>query len=214
MRDSPQHKPAFQLFPTPRGATKTKPLCAAATPSDAFWNTQAACGQAACRQPHSTPLGECYQAVEAGREENNMWPQQYVGLDRRNTAAPFDIMIRNGWRRQNLLGSHHFNEDATQLTQSGKLRVQWILTQPPPTHRQVFIERSITEGVTDARIAATEAFAGKVLAGEPASIVDTHLLSDGRPAVGIDYVNTQYRENMRTPVLPEASAGGGGVATE
>lgn len=182
-----------------------------AVPCHAFWNDGARCSTCVERRPHSGPLGECYQAIEAGREENNMWPQQYVGLDRMNAAAPFKIMIRNGWRRQNLLGSHHFNEDATQLTQSGKLRVQWILTQTPPQFRQVFVERSITEGVTDARIAATEQFASQVLKGEDATIADTHIQSDGRPAVVIDYVNTQYRENMMTPMLPQDTGGDAAV---
>ena len=39
---------------------------------------------------------------------------------------------------------------------------------------------------------------------------DTHILSDGRPAVTVDFVNTQFRENMPIPTLPASGGGGGG----
>ncbi|TWT48569.1 hypothetical protein [Botrimarina hoheduenensis] len=184
--------------------------CLVASPATAFWNDGSRCCDCP-QQPHATPCESCYDYLETGRKENNLWPQQYLNTDRVNAMAPFDIMVRNGWRKQNLLGSHHFNEDATELTQAGRLRVQWILTQPPAPYRQVFVERAIGDGVTEARIAATEQFAQQVLRGEPATIVDTHIQSDGRPAVVIDYVNTQYRENMMTPVLPQNT---GAPATE
>lgn len=161
---------------------------AAATPANAFW------------------LGEFYCYLEEGREVNNEWPSQYVGQDRVNARAPFDVMIQNGWRRQNLLGSHHFNEDCTKLTRSGEIRVQQILTQAPPQHRQVFIERSLKEEITQQRIATTNEFAALVVKnGYASSAQETHIVSDGRPAVTVDFVNTQYRENMMTPALPENS---------
>lgn len=161
----------------------------AASPSEAFW------------------LGEFYNYLETRREENARWPSQYVGQDRVAAAAPFEIMVRNGWRRQNLLGSHHFNEDCTQLSQAGKLRVQWILTQAPPEHRELFVERSIEEGVTQSRLDTVNQFAAQVVRdGVPAQAQETHILSDGRPAVTVDFVNTQFRENMPVPTLPSQQA--------
>lgn len=164
---------------------------AAAIPADAFW------------------LGEFYCYLEERREENNAWPAQFVEQDRANAAAPFDIMIRNGWRRQNLLGSHHFNEDCTQLTQAGKLRVQWILTQAPAEHRQLFVERSLNAEMTENRVATVNDFATTVVRdGYALPAQETHIVSDGRPAVTVDFVNTQFRENMPTPTLPDASPSG------
>jgi hypothetical protein len=147
------------------------------------------------------------------RRTNQLWPQQFVGQDRINAAAPFDVMVRNGWRRQNLLGTHHFNEDCTQLTDSGRLRMQWILTQLPPEHRQVFVERSIDPSVTQARIETARGYASQVVIdGTPADVTDTHIVSEGRPAPTVDYVNTQFRENMPIPALPESAFQGGAVA--
>lgn len=159
---------------------------AAAVPADAFW------------------LGEFYCYLEERREANNSWPSQFVEQDRTNARAPFDVMIQNGWRRQNLLGGHHFNEDCTKLTRSGEIRVQQILTQSPPEHRQVYVERSLKPEVTQQRIATANQFAAVVVSdGMATSAQDTHILSDGRPAVTVDFVNTKYRENMMTPALPE-----------
>lgn len=147
-------------------------------------------------------LGEVYNQLERGREQNNLWPHQFVEADRRNAMAPFDTMIRNGWRRQNLLGSHHFTPDGAQLTEAGKLRVQWILTQTPESFRQVFVERSLDQEINESRIAATNEFASVVTGMHAGRVTHTHILTDGRPATVVDFVNTRFRENMATPALP------------
>ncbi|MEQ8848579.1 hypothetical protein [Botrimarina sp.] len=161
----------------------------AAAPAGAFW------------------FEELYCYLETHRAENNRWPEQYIEQDRINAAAPFDIMVRNGWRRQNLLGSHHFTEDGAELTRAGELRVQYILTQTPPDHRQIFVERSLEAEVTQQRIDTANAFASTiVLAGVAPQAQDTHILSDGRPATVVDFVNSQYQQNMRIPTLPQGGA--------
>ncbi len=151
-------------------------------------------------------LDALYCHLERGCQENDVWPKQYLAADRANTQAPFNVMIQNGWRRQNLLGPHHFNHDCTALTDAGKLRVQWILTQPPAQHRQVFIERSLSDEITQARIAAATEFASTVIRdGSEPSIMDSHIMSTGRPATIVNYVNTTFRDNMPTPSLPDSS---------
>lgn len=157
-------------------------------PTEAFW------------------LDALYCDLDRGRCENSQWPKQFVAQDRMNAHAPFDVMIENGWRKQNLLGRHHFNEDCTKLTEAGKLRVQWILTQPPVQHRQVFIERSLKEELTQARIETANQFAANVLRdGSQPNIQETHIVSDGRPATTVNFVNTTFRDNMPVPALPENS---------
>ena len=124
-------------------------------------------------------------------------------------------MVRNGWRRQNLLGSHHFSEDATKLTKAGKLRVQWIMTQNPHAFRQVFVERSLSEDVTAARVATATEFAAQVASNtDTPSVTDTHIISDGRPATTVDFVNTSFRENMPIPTLPQLNTSAEGSGGE
>lgn len=148
--------------------------------------------------------------LQKGADRVIRWPSPYLCADRQHVHLPMEQMIANGWRRQNLLGPHHYNEDSTELTQSGKLKVQWIMSQTPPRYRQVFIERSIQEGVTATRIATAQNFANIVARNAQTyvpPIADTHIVSEGRPAATVDFVNTQFRDNMPAPVLPPLQQG-------
>lgn len=147
---------------------------------------------------------------ERGRRQNAHWPSQFLCPDRMHAHAPFNAMIRNGWRRQNLLGSHHFNPESSKLTEAGELKVRWIMTQAPQPYRRIFIERSLDPEITKARVATAQLFASdaanKIAGGETPQVQETHIVSEGHPASTVDFVNNQYRENMRVPVLPTSSS--------
>jgi len=145
--------------------------------------------------------------MKTGYRRNVMWPYPYICPDRMAVREPFEIMVRNGWRRQNLLGGYMFNPVTNQLTTAGELQIRWIMTQAPPSYRQVFIERSLDPMVTADRIAATRQFAERVsLDGQLPEVFESDLMADGRPASMVDATNVKFMENMRVPVLPEASA--------
>ncbi|MCA9241862.1 MAG: hypothetical protein KDA37_16745 [Planctomycetales bacterium] len=185
-------------------------MLAAPSIASAFWCAGACtdCGDACCQQSASPMSMEGYCRMIVGINER--WPSPYVCPDRVNAHAPFEMMVSNGWRRQNLMGSHHFSSDSTQLTQAGELKVQWIMTQAPEAYRRMFVERSVDPAVTEQRIATVREYSVKLAQGGAApQVSDTHIVSEGRPAATVDFVNTQFRENMRTPVLPEGGLGGG-----
>jgi hypothetical protein len=149
-------------------------------------------------------------AMEMGRHQNQMWPYPYVCPDRQWTAAPFETMIHNGWRQQNLLGAHHFEAETNKLTRAGELKVRWILTQAPEAHRQVYVERDIDPAITEHRVSSALAFAEiAAMDGQSPAVTDTHIVSQGRTAAAVDHVNQSYRENMMPAVLP-TSAGTAG----
>jgi hypothetical protein len=151
---------------------------------------------------------DCY--IENGYHRNVMWPWPYVCPDRLATREPFDIMVRNGWRRQNLLGSHHFDPASGGLTEAGQLQVRWIMTQAPPARRQIFIERAIDPTVTAARLAAAREYASRVAVdGQSPQIFETNLMVEGRPAPVVDVTNVKFMENMRIPALPASAPSGG-----
>lgn len=155
-------------------------------------------------------LDALWDHCERGCKVNQRWPSPHVCPDRVYAHAPFDAMIRNGWRRQNLLGAHHFNAESTQLTRAGELKVRWIMTQAPKQYRRMFVENSYTDGVTEKRIAAINEFANSTArGGEVPQVLATHIMSEGHPASTVDFVNNQFRENMRVPVLPASATGGG-----
>lgn len=185
-------------------------MVAAPSVTSAFWCTGAStnCGQECCQQcaPPMTLEGHFRMIMGI----NERWPSPYVCPDRVNAHAPFDMMISNGWRRQNLMGGHHFTHDSTKLTEAGQLKVQWIMTQAPESYRRMFVERSVDPSVTEQRIATVREYSEKLAQGGVApQVSDTHIVSEGRPAATVDFVNTQFRENMRPPVLPAEGLGGG-----
>jgi hypothetical protein len=141
--------------------------------------------------------------IKHGYHVNAAWPWPYVCPDRIAVHEPFCIMVNNGWRRQNLLGAHYFNPDTNQLNAAGQLRVQWIMTQAPPDHRGIFLERSLDQNVNSQRMAAVQEYATQVsIDGRPPQIAQTYLMSEGRPASLVDATNTKFQQSLPAPVLP------------
>ncbi len=145
--------------------------------------------------------------VKHGYHVNQMWPWPYVCPDRIAVREPFCLMVNNGWRRQNLLGAHHFNPDTNQLTTAGELRVQWIMTQAPVERRNIFVERSLDPNTDAARLAAVRDYGTKVsIDGRMPNVEETYLMAEGRPAAIVDVTNVKFMQAMPAPVLPAVSA--------
>ncbi len=143
--------------------------------------------------------------VKHGYRTNEMWPWPYVCPDRVAVEEPFCIMVNNGWRRQNLLGAHHFNPETNQLNAAGQLKVQWIMTQAPPERRSIFVERSLNQKANEERLAAVRDYSTQVaLDGRAPQIAQTAIVSEGRPAAVVDAVNVKFQQSMPAPVLPAA----------
>jgi len=137
---------------------------------------------------------------------NHVWPWPYECPDRIAVREPFCQMIENGWRRQNLLGAHHFNPNTNELTMAGELRVQWIMTQAPPNRRNIFIERTLNGDANARRLAVVRDYATKVsIDGQMPQVEETYLVSEGRPASVVDATNVNFMKSMPAPVLPAAS---------
>ncbi|MCI0332786.1 MAG: hypothetical protein L0228_06145 [Planctomycetes bacterium] len=145
--------------------------------------------------------------VKQGYHENRNWPWPYVCADRIAVREPFSLMVNNGWRRQNLLGPHHFDASAGKLTTAGELRVRWIMTQAPGERRTIFIERDVDPAVTADRLATARDYASQVVTDDQTpQVMETHLISEGRPASVVDATNVRFQESMPPPTLPAATA--------
>jgi hypothetical protein len=141
--------------------------------------------------------------VRCGYHTNDLWPWPYICPDRAAVREPFAIMVNNGWRRQNLLGPHHFDPQKGTLTTAGELKVHWIMTQAPPERRGIFVERSLDAAVTAQRVEAAREYAARVVIdGATPTVSDTHLVSEGRPAATVDATYVRFHESMQPPVLP------------
>jgi hypothetical protein len=166
-----------------------------------------------CHHCRQSPCDSTAHYIRSGYHRNKEWPWPYFCADRIAVREPFCIMVENGWRRQNLLGPHHFNPDTQKLTTAGELKVHWIMTQAPPGHRSIFVERSIQPDITAQRVETARAYAAQVaLNSEVPQVTETHLLSEGRPASGVDQTNVRFYESLPPPVfLPATSAGSTGA---
>ena len=144
--------------------------------------------------------------VKRGYRENQQWPWPYQCPDRIAVREPFCIMVNNGWRRQNMLGPHHFNPNTNQLTTAGELRVQWIMTQAPPERRGIFVERTLDADANSKRLATVRDYATKVsIDGRMPLVEETYLVAEGRPAAMVDATNVKFMQSMPVPVLPAAT---------
>lgn len=153
----------------------------------------------------------CYgspsEAFHAAYCANVNWPKLYIPAARSSVCQTYNAMINNGWRRQNLLGDYHFNPDTNELTDAGKLKVNWILTQAPAHRRNVYVQRGFSEEQTAERIAAVQSnAAGKSPAIGPVNVNDTHIVAEGNLASTVDSVFVGYQSNRPAPVLPSSSS--------
>ena len=143
------------------------------------------------------------EAWHRGCEANRMWPSQYVPAARRPINSTYSSMINNGWRRQNLLGTYHFDPKTQELTRAGKLKVNWILSQAPHQHRGIFVERAENLSKTASRVASVQDWAASLSPSVgPIDVNDTHLVAEGHQADAVDKVFVGYQTNQPPPVLP------------
>jgi len=132
-----------------------------------------------------------------------MWPCQYVPAARRSVLSAYEVMVNNGWRRQNLVGAYHFDPDTNELTEAGKLKVKWILSQAPLHRRSIFVERGPDQSNTSARVASINQWASTLSPSVgTVDINDTHIVSEGHPAATVDHVFVGFQTNQLPPVLP------------
>lgn len=135
-------------------------------------------------------------AVQRDSERNTAWPRPFVYPDRHAARAPFYLMVNKGWHHQNLLGSHHFDASTHQLNESGRVKVQWILTQNPISRRTLFVQRGLTRHVTDTRVASVRRNASTMLPeGDKILVVESNLVPLGVPA---EYIDAIYRKSTAT----------------
>lgn len=115
--------------------------------------------------------------------QNNRWPYPYFCADRQAEREPYEIMVQNGWRRQNLLADHYFQEKTGELTEPGQAAVRRIANEVPAPHRTIYVHKGQTPQQTAARIKAVQQYAAKVAAdGNVPPILETNVSPAGYPA--------------------------------
>jgi hypothetical protein len=135
------------------------------------------------------------------------WPAPYLQQDRASVNAHYAAMTECGWKTQNMMCDYHFAPSAGKLSQAGELRLRWILTQAPPQHRMVYVQKAGTPEETNSRIDAVQRFSQQIQ-GTLAMVTETDLDTPGRPAEQVDLISRAALNSMPSPVLPAGSKGG------
>ena len=133
--------------------------------------------------PSCQPARPFFEYIADETRQNNRWPYPYYCADRQAEREPFEIMVQNGWRRQNLLADYYFQEKTGELTEAGQAVVRRITNEVPAPHRTIYVRKGQTPDQTAARINAVQQYAAKVaLDGSVPPIVETSISPAGYPA--------------------------------
>ncbi|MCU0715445.1 MAG: hypothetical protein MUD03_04880 [Pirellula sp.] len=134
---------------------------------------------------------------------NNAWPQPFRAADAQAVVAPFEIMKANGWRENNTLGSPLFSQEE-QLSEAGKLKIQWVLVYAPQSQRVIYVKSGPTKEATDARVESVQLAVSELV---PTGPLPQILVTDVDPPTSSGvYQNLVHRALIRTTPAPRLSA--------
>ncbi|TWU56930.1 hypothetical protein Poly51_28480 [Rubripirellula tenax] len=147
--------------------------------------------------------------MNVGYHRNNAWPDPFNEVDAMQVVQPFEIMKHNGWRLHNTIGHELFREGDGALLASGSRRVQWIATQAPSAHRELFVMRGLTPEETQSRIASVhQTLASLNLQGQTPAVMVTDVEPGTSSGAWATKVSREWLEGMPAPRLPQVSASG------
>jgi hypothetical protein len=139
---------------------------------------------------------------------NNAWPEPFSSADRAAQRAPFCLMVDNGWKMQNTVGTFLFDPNSQQLNTAGEHLVKWIVQQAPQHRKAVFVLKGDSPEATQSRIASVQAAVGRFACeGENPPVILTNTEPSGWPASYVDQMTQQFQATIPSPRLPAADSG-------
>lgn len=159
-------------------------------------------------------FGEFFSSIGRDTKRRNCWPQPFDGYDRQAAREPINLMVSNGWQRQNMLSDAHFEAGGSQLTEAGRLRALWIANEAPEQHRIVYVHRAATPQETNVRIQTVQQLiAQSAYPGLLPPVLESSRSDAGAPADRADLINRKFQAAVPDPKLPpptSSSSGGSG----
>ena len=147
--------------------------------------------------------------IKVDWHRNNAWPEPFPTADRAATRQPFCLMVDNGWKMQNTIGTFLFDDNSHQLNTAGEHLVRWIVQQAPQHRRAVFVLKGDSPEATQIRIASVQAaVASFACEGENPPVILTMTEPSGWPASYVDQMTQQFQATIPSPRLPAASSSG------
>ena len=134
----------------------------------------------------------------------NCWPEPFVHADRETVRTPLIAMTAAGWRMQNTLSDHLFDANSQLLTQAGKLKGHWIVSQAPEHRRTVFVLRGENERATRTRLDSVRQAMDRMTTGDQqAEVFVANIVPAGGSGAYFDEVDRQLKASVPPPRLPD-----------
>ena len=152
----------------------------------------------------------CFGSIARDIKRRQCWPEPFTEPDQVTVRAPMVTMVSNGWRLQNMLGEFHFEPATGKLTEAGRLKVRWIVTEAPQQHRIVYVHTADGNEETAARIAAVQQLVVRYAPpGEMPPVLPTSISDEGWPADQVDLIGRKFQTSTPEPRLPAKTPSGG-----
>ena len=138
------------------------------------------------------------------------WPHPYICQDRSYVRTVSHLQTVNGWMEETTLWGYHFEEEIPEVTDSGRLKLRWILENAPPEFQTVHVQNGPTHAISQARMEIVRRTLIEMV-GEPGlpPIVARTGTSLGRPALEVDAIRRAELQSMPEPrIVSPISAGG------
>jgi hypothetical protein len=149
---------------------------------------------------------EFWESVKLDTHRNLAWPEPFQTLDRRATLSHFAAMQQKGWKLETTISDYHFDQETERLTEAGRRKVRWILTEAPPQRRMVYVLISENEEATANRVDSVQrAISQMIPKGPLPPVIRTHVAPRGASAVYVQGVYSRAAAARPDPVLPEDS---------
>lgn len=153
------------------------------------------------------PLLRFFRDIGRSSARNNAWPDPFIPADRQAVRAPLATVADNGWRYNNILHDHHFDESG-RLNEAGDRMVRTITQEHPTGRRSVYIVRSNEPQITEARFASAYQTVNRyLLPGDVAQVGETVIRPEGWPASFVVAVDRAFVESIPQPRLPARASG-------
>ncbi len=151
-------------------------------------------------------LGDFLCGIVRDTKQRNCWPEPYVHADCAAARQVWAVQVSAGWERQNLLSEFHFLPGGNELTEAGRMRVQWIMSEVPEPYRQVYVHRANSPQETALRMLAVQRCVAQSPYAVNVPVIESTRTDDGTPAASIDSLSRKAAATAMDPKLLGTSA--------
>jgi hypothetical protein len=157
------------------------------------------------------PVSSFFHSMVQDYKRRNCWPEPFESHDRCAVEGMLASNIQRGWEVQNMISDYHFEPGTATLTEAGRLKVEWILTEAPAQRRMVFVHKTTTIQDTAARVAAVRQLAAQILPpGGDLPVYESGVAVPTWSADRVDIIARKANTSIPAPVLKSNSASGSG----